>query len=206
MPQRPVRARRRPLPALLVVAFVGLLPVGLASPAQAEGPGYGGGAEALTVSWQDQGSGDAPKEQPKALGGVGGGRGVVTVGGRAPDATVTGSGLTLVVDGVGYRGRSEVEVRVGSAAPFTARVDQTGTLDVGVPATSAESTTTGTSVVATGRSPSGTSMTLVGAIPPRPAGVGPVDLVPWVSAALALGAAGVWLVGRLRPASASEIA
>ena len=54
-----------------------------------------------------------------------------------------------------------------------------------------------TSVVALGRSPSGTSKTLVGSVPPRPNGTGPVDLVPWVELAALVALSGGWLVRRV---------
>ena len=172
--------------ALLITGLGALL----APAARAEGPGYGGGADTLTVSWQPAGTAKAAGTAPGT-----GGRGA---GVAAADLTAEASGLELTVDGVGFRGRSAVEVRVGSAEPLATRADATGTLNVGVPARTADVAGTGTSVVATGRSPSGTSMTLVGAIPPKPTGTGPVDLVPWLAAAVVVGMAGSWLVGRGR--------
>lgn len=193
---------RRIVQVALPVAAVGVVLVAVPA-ANAEGPGYGGGADKLNVSWEAGAadSGSAAGSSTPALPSTGGGaaKGAANGAAAAGVPTRTDEGLALVVDGVGFRGLSEVSVRVGSDEPFTTRVDDSGTLDVGVPLSQSETAKSGTSVVATGRSPSGTSMTLVGSIPPRPAGVGPVDLVPWVAAAVAIGLAGSWLVSRLSP-------
>ena len=126
------------------------------------------------------------------------GRGSAAV---APAAVVTQSGAGLRVGGVGFRGLSVVSVRVGSRPAFLARVDRTGTLVVTAPAAAADAITAGTSVVALGRAPSGTSKTLVGSVPPRPSGTGPVDLVPWVITAVIVGLLGSWLVRRVGSSS-----
>ena len=52
-------------------------------------------------------------------------------------------------------------------------------------------------VVATGRAPSGTSKTLIGSIPARAAGTGPVDLVPWLVLGIGVVALATWLLPRL---------
>ena len=126
------------------------------------------------------------------------GRGSAAV---APAAVVTQNGAGLRVGGVGFRGLSVVSVRVGSRPAFLARVDSTGTLVVTAPAAAADAITAGTSVVALGRAPSGTSKTLVGSVPPRPSGTGPVDLVPWVVTAALVGLVGSWLLRRIGSAS-----
>jgi hypothetical protein len=127
-----------------------------------------------------------------------GGRGAGVV---VPRGTVTAQGSDLHVGGVGFRGLSVVSVRVGSRPAFLARVDSTGTLSVLAPPSAADAISAGTSVVALGRAPSGTSKTLVGSVPPRPNGTGPVDLVPWVALAALIGLVGSWLVRRLGSAS-----
>jgi hypothetical protein len=114
---------------------------------------------------------------------------------------VTAQGSDLHVGGVGFRGLSVVSVRVGSRPAFLARADSTGTLSVLAPPSAADAISAGTSVVALGRAPSGTSKTLVGSVPPRPNGTGPVDLVPWVALAALIGLVGSWLVRRLGSAS-----
>ena len=123
-----------------------------------------------------------------------GGRGTGVV---VPRAAVTPQGSGLHVGGVGFRGLSTVTVRVGSQPVFLARVDSTGTLSVTAPPSAGDAISAGTSVVALGRSPSGTSKTLVGSVPPRPNGTGPVDLVPWIALAALVGLIGSWLVRRL---------
>jgi hypothetical protein len=114
---------------------------------------------------------------------------------------VTAQAGGLHVGGVGFRGLSVVSVRVGSRPTFLARVDATGTLSVTAPASAADAISAGTSVVALGRSPSGTSKTLVGSVPPRPTGTGPVDLVPWVAVAVLVMLVGSWLLRRLGSAA-----
>jgi hypothetical protein len=108
------------------------------------------------------------------------------------------SAVHLQVSGVGFRGLSVVDVRVGSSPAFTIRTDDTGTLAVSIAPVAADSVAVGTSVVALGRAPSGTSKTLIGSVPPRPTGTGPVDAVPWITVAVLVGLAGAWVIGRLR--------
>jgi len=232
------------LPLLTAAVAVVAIPA-----AHAEGPGYGGAADKLSVSWSgsatptpatttaptpattaaptasstsaapvpDASSSSVSSDpQPAAAtasdsaatsttpppatpGDVAvpagsGGRGTGVVVPKAA-ATVQGSGLH--VGGVGFRGLSTVTVRVGSQPVFLARVDATGTLSVSAPPSAADAISAGTSVVALGRSPSGTSKTLVGSVPPRPNGTGPVDLVPWVALAVLVALVGRWLVRRV---------
>ena len=99
---------------------------------------------------------------------------------RPPGLTFTAPGTpTLVISGLGFRSGSPVVVQVGDSGNANSRSDEVGELRVSVEA-STEANAPGTSVLATGRAPSGTTRVLVGAIPPRPRGVGPMDVVPWL--------------------------
>jgi hypothetical protein len=175
-----------------LVAAVGALAVLLApGVAAAEGAGYGGNADALTVRWQDQS------------------------GNRTAD------GASLAVYAVGFRAGSAVAVRVGSAAERTVTTDASGAVRIllvssvaaaHAPAAAPEGTvvlpldtssvdrlSAGTSVQAVGRTPSNSTRALVGAVPPPPAGNGPQDLVLWAFVAAALLALGgfAWRAGPL---------
>ena len=153
----------------------------------AEGPGYGGTADQLAVSW---------KEAER----------IVAMGAPGTSLDLEESGLALDVFGLGFRNRSEVVVTVGTNDPVTTRVDPTGTLDLTVGLEQLDAgPQPGTSVVVLGRAPSGTSRTLVGAVPPVPSGTGPADLIPWV-VALALTGAGVTALRRRRVPPAAPVA
>jgi lysozyme family protein len=101
------------------------------------------------------------------------------------------------VYGVGFRGKSEVNLRVGDAKAVNVRVDPNGTLTMDVPHAESADAVPGTSVLALGRGPSGATRTLIGAVPPLPSGLGPAQFVPWIVAVAAALAAGVWAVRRV---------
>lgn len=173
-----------PSPALACAAAVltAAASAALGAPAAhaAEGPGYGGNAGALSVTWTQS------DEVLRAMG-------------PAEQIQVEADGLSLDVFGLGFRGRSEVTVRVGTNPAVASRVDPTGTLDLSVGVQRlTEGPQPGTSVIVIGRAPSGTSRTLVGAVPPLPSGLGPADVVPWL--ALGMLAAAVAVRARRRPA------
>ena len=214
-PRRTRRTRRAAMISI-PIASLGLVLVILPS-ASAEGPGYGGAADRLSVSWTTTSSAVTAEPPPASTysndssdptGSQAGAR-VTFHGSRGSSARVAGgsssvssagpnaSGVSLSVGGVGFRGRSAVRIRVGSGAAFTARADTTGTLRVQVPVASDTEVHAGMSVVALGHAPSGTAMTLVGSIPPRPLGKGPVDLVPWFAVTLLVVPAATWLIGRV---------
>ncbi len=152
MPVNPILRRTSPVLALAAGAAL-LLPL---AQAHADGPGYGGNADKLSVQWSTAGS--------------------VSAAG----VTFTAPGTpTLVISGLGFRSGSPVVVQVGDHGSANSRSDEVGELRVSVEA-STEANAPGTSVLATGRAPSGTTRVLVGAIPPRPRGVGPMDVVPWL--------------------------
>jgi hypothetical protein len=161
-------APRRPTRALGGAAILGaLLAVGLpGTPARAaEGPGYGGTADSLTVQWR-----------------------------------TSGRARSLAVYAVGFRGGSPVLLRVGAAAERTVRADPTGAVRVlvvgagGPPVAppvgmvlmsldqAATGLSAGVSVQALGQTRGLSTRSLVGAVPPRPTGHGPQDLVPWLAA------------------------
>jgi len=172
MPNSSIR-RRVSSVLLATVGAALLLPVAQAS---ADGPGYGGSADRLSVQWSTAGA--------------------VSASGT----TFTPPGApTLVISGLGFRSGSPVVVQVGDRGTASSRSDEVGQLNVAVGA-STESDAPGTSVLATGRAPSGTTRVLVGAIPPRPGGIGPMDVVPWlVGGVLLAWAATAMLRRRRRP-------
>jgi len=163
----PLTARRLgAASAALLAGSVLWAPAALAQ----EGPGYGGTADELAVTWTE------PDR-------------VLAMGGPAASIELEASNLALDVFGLGFRSRSEVLVTVGTNNPVTTRVDPTGTLDLSVGLERLDAgPQPGTSVVVLGRAPAGTSRTLVGAVPPVPSGTGPADLIPWVVGVAAAGA------------------
>lgn len=136
---------------------------------KSEGPGYGGGADRLDVKWKD--AVDQKKDKVKKN--------------------------SVAINGVGFRAGSKVVLRVGSGEEISAICDPFGALKFDVPGQELK-LTSGTSVLVSGSTPSGTQLTLVGAIPPEPAGSGAQDLVPWVVAGGALLAVSGGFVGRRR--------
>ncbi len=153
-----VRAARAAL--AVVVALLGLAL--FAQPALADGPGYGGTADKLAVSWAS-----GPTTQ-------------------AAGSTAAAPQRVLHISGVGFRNLSQVSLRVSANSNIATRVDAAGTLSAAVSLPANSPDITGTSVVASGRAPSGTSLTLVGSVPPVPSGMSPAQVVPWVAAIVGL--------------------
>lgn len=156
----------RPLSRRAAVSVAGAAAcVGILWPAvaQADGPGYGGSADRLSVSWAAGSGGSA------ALPGGGGG---------------SGADL-LVVTGLGFRGLSAVSLQVGNRGAAVHRSSDVGSVRIEVPSSEVP-TAPGTSVIAIGRAPSGTTRTLVGAVPPRSHGPSPTDVVVVLGGALGL--------------------
>lgn len=146
-----------------------------------EGPGYGGTADELAVVWQ-------PVEQVNLAAGP-----TMAVAADSELIRTEQQSAQLVVRGVGFRGRSEIALRVGAEGTEVLRVDESGSLEAEVATSTGDVAEPGTSVIAIGRAPSGAARTLVGAVPPLPSGLGPADLVPWVAAAAAaVGAIVTW--------------
>lgn len=163
--------------ALTTILLVTAAPIAHA----ADGPGYGGTADELAVVWQ-------PVEQVNLAAGPS-----LAVAADSELIRTDQQSAQLVVRGVGFRGRSEIELRVGAGGTEVLRVDESGTLEAEVGTSTGDVAEPGTSVIAIGRAPSGAARTLVGAVPPLPSGLGPADLVPWVAATAAgLGAIVMW--------------
>ncbi len=76
-------------------------------------------------------------------------------------------------------------MQVGDHGRSTTRTDAAGGVRIDVEAGANAATAPGTSVLATGRGPSGTNRVLIGAVPPRPSGRSPTDTV--LPGALAIG-------------------
>lgn len=189
----------------LRAAAVGLLLAStsvLGGVAHAEGPGYGGTADQLSVTWVET--------QPLAMAAeyMGDPPGVPPPGSSGGDPNVIDSsaaGPALDVSGVGFRSQSNVSVRVGGGPTEERRTDVSGSLRMKVPADISSQLQPGASVLAIGPSPSGTRRTLVGSIPPRPSGVGPADILPWLGL-LVFSGAGVFVIVKRRKASAQSTA
>ena len=225
--------------AVCAVLTVGPLPL-----AFAEGPGYGGTAGQLAVSWESTsattslpspdappspapapGSSTAPvapaapeppiapeapllpADAPVAMSFGGGVRGIsmavalpAEVPARLPaglptarDPQLDTKGLDLVVRGLGFRGKSAVEVRVGSGEPVVTRADTAGALAVALDPKELTGAKPGVSVMAVGRNQSGTEVTLFGSIPPVADGSGPMTLVPWAVGSIAVAGLVLWM-------------
>ena len=218
-------------PRTLRTVAVGIAAVGLSvGPlpwAAAEGPGYGGDAGQLAVSWEeapvaatvpaevppdqpaDQPAeapapeapapeappAEAPADQPLAAASVGGaGRGV-SAGVRVPaaDPQLQNDALALMVRGLGFRSKSEIEVRIGSDLPVVTRADGAGALAVSLDPAKLGGAQPGVSVMAVGRNQSGTQVTLFGSIPPVADGSGPMSIVPWAAASITVAGLALWM-------------
>lgn len=156
---------------LATVAFGALF---APAPARADGPGYGGDADSLTVRWQP------------ASGAAGEGLAVYAVGFRG------GSAVKLRVGAAGEQAvkadpSGALRILVVKAAGITARASELPVLEAAAGRLSA-----GTSVLAVGETPAGDRRTLVGAVPPPAAGAGPADVVPWAGSLAVVGGAVLW--------------
>lgn len=151
-----------------------------ASAARADGPGYGGNAGDLTVKWTE--TSEAISAAPPDVPGQ---------GETGPDPNKIGlqdANQALTILGMGFRASTAVRIQVGDIANVERKSDQTGTLALDVPAAEVGPNAPGASVLATGLSPSGTTRTLVGSVPPKPSGVGPQNIIPWIAGVFAVGA------------------
>jgi hypothetical protein len=174
---------RRSAPLLLTVAVLGA--VVSEGAALADGPGYGGTADALTVQWQPPADARTEGLAVYAVGFRGGSIVRLRVGSAETAAVTTdlsGAIRVLIVD----------ESAVGSA-PATADATVLPVADVSGGRFSA-----GMTVSAVGETPAGVIRNLVGAIPPPEAGTGVQDVWRW-GVAMALLAGGVGWVRRRRP-------
>lgn len=175
----------------LLSALVALFIVSTVTPVfAAEGPGYGGDAGGLNVTWK------TPKNQAAGPPSVPGDSNE-----NAPaDPTKVGfvpDGAQLQVAGIGFRGLSAVNIQFGNQEPQPVRADTTGSVSANFLATSAESP--GTTVVAVGRGPSGAIRTLVGSVPPLPHGPNPMGIIPWLLIIPLIGLAILGTAGRRAP-------
>lgn len=146
--------------------------------ALAEGPGYGGTADALTVQWQPP------------TGATGDGLAVYAVGfkGSSPVNLRVGSEPERPVF-TDASGALRVLVLTSAVTPTPASTPDTTVLSA---ASAVSRLSTGASVLAVGETPTGVLRTLVGSVPPPDAGRGLQDVAPWVGAAAAVGALVVW--------------
>jgi hypothetical protein len=146
--------------------------------ALADGPGYGGTADALTVQW-DAESGTTDGLAIYAVGFRGGSPVQLRVG--------AGEDRSIAAD---QSGALRVLV-LNATAPTPATENETTVLRVGRSGT--DGLSAGTSVLALGQTPSGDVRRLVGSAPPTEAGHGVQDLAPWAIAVAALAGAVLWL-------------
>ena len=135
-----------------------------------------------------------PADQPQAMSFGGGVRGVVAgvVLPVARDPQLHPDGMDLVVRGLGFRGKSKIQVRIGSDQPVVTRADSAGALAVALDPDQLTGAKPGVSVMAVGRNQSGTEVTLFGSIPPVANGSGPMTLVPWAVASIAIAGLALW--------------
>ncbi|BFU44715.1 hypothetical protein [Krasilnikovia sp. MM14-A1004] len=176
---------RRSAPLLMAAGtLVAVLTPGVAL---ADGPGYGGTADALTVQWQGAQSRD--------------GLAVYAVGFRAGSSVAVrvGSSPDRKVATDAFGGLRVLMVAAGATAPAE---PATGTAVVAVDTPSGGKLSSGTVVQAIGQTPAGSVRTLVGAVPPPAAAGGAHTLIPWAGFAAVLVGIGV-LMRRLRPARAA---
>jgi hypothetical protein len=172
----------------------------------ADGPGYGGDAGQLAVSWEAAApvvttpelplpAPSTPQLEPQAgsMGGSVHGISAAFVLPPAADPRLNPDALALVVRGLGFRGKSAVEVRIGSDLPITTRADGAGALSVTLNRDAVGAAKPGVSVMAVGRNQSGTQVTLFGSIPPLAGGSGPMTLVPWAVGSIAVAGLAVWV-------------
>jgi hypothetical protein len=172
----------RPGSVLLAAVAIGALLT--PAPAHADGPGYGGDADSLTVRWQPQSGATGEGLAVYAVGFRGGSSVNLRVGAatdRAVKADASGALRILVVQ---------------AAAGIAAKTSELPVLEAAAGRLSA-----GTSVLAVGETPAGDRRTLVGAVPPPAAGTGPADVVPWAGSLALAGGAVLWF-RRRSPGSA----
>ena len=147
--------------------------------ALADGPGYGGTADTLTVQWQ------AEKASTDGLA-------VYAVGfrGGSPVQLRVGADAeqTIAAD---QSGALRVLV-VNTTAATTTRAEAEDVTVLKVDQTDTTRFAAGTSVFALGETPAGDVRRLIGSVPPPAAGRGIQDLAPWAGALALLTATAVW--------------
>jgi hypothetical protein len=180
----------------LFYAVVAMLLILAATPVHAaEGPGYGGDAGGLNVTWKTtENKAAAPPPVP--------GDSNENAPADPNKVVFVPEGARLQVDGIGFRGLSEVEIQFGAQKAQPVRADTTGSVSADFLATTSDAP--GTTVVAIGRGPSGAIRTLVGSVPPLPHGPNPMGIVPWLLIVPIVGLAILGTAGRRRPAEVNE--
>lgn len=120
------------------------------------GAGYGGTTDVLAVEWETGRTNAVP----------------ISVSSFHPSLEAPKKYTVLAVSGYGFRARSRVTVAVGSQPAQTGRADQSGQFSYTfvLPADSTPESLPGQTVVASGVNPAGTAKTVIGAVPPLPAG------------------------------------
>jgi hypothetical protein len=112
-------------------------------------------------------------------------------------------GDQLQIEGAGYRPKAIADIRLGSDPIQQVRADPMGLVRVRVPRRLVIAGQPGASVIVIGRSKFGMSRALISAVPPRAAGRGPVDALPWAVAVLLLAGIALWVSRRSRRGSAA---
>ncbi|BCJ49566.1 hypothetical protein Asp14428_10410 [Actinoplanes sp. NBRC 14428] len=148
--------------------------------ALADGPGYGGTADSLTVQWRLPAGTTAEGLAVYAVGFKSGSPVKLRVGAAAERPVVADAAGAL-----------RVIVVSAAAAATPAATPDTTVLPVTDPG-AAGRLSPGTSVLAVGQTPAGALRTLVGSVPPPEAGRGLPDVAPWAGAAAVLAAAAIW--------------
>jgi hypothetical protein len=106
-----------------------------------------------------------------------------------------GKNRTIVIHGVGFGAGSVILVRLGSGDERSVVADPNGVLRLVVDAAVFAS---GVSILAAGRSPSGTALTLVGSVPREPDEGGLTDVLEWLVVGVAALAGVGGVAGRRR--------
>ncbi|SLM01505.1 MULTISPECIES: hypothetical protein [unclassified Actinoplanes] len=180
-PARLTAARSAGLLLAGAVLGAGLTPV----PALADGPGYGGTANALTVAW------NAGSEQR--------GVAVYAVGFRS------GSPVQVRVGGEAERSVTADPSGAIDMVLTAATTTATAATVASAAVTTATAAAAGTIVLVSGHTPAGELRTLVGAVPPEAAGIGVAQLVPWAATLVGLGGAALWLRRRYATVAAGQL-
>ncbi|MEI6624628.1 MAG: hypothetical protein WCP28_22295, partial [Actinomycetes bacterium] len=112
--------------------------------------------------------------------------------------------FSLAISGVGFESGANVEVRVGTSIKQSTQASVVGALDLQIPGVQLTSSEPGQTIVASGLGPSGAPIVLTGSIPPVPKAGGPMVIVTWVVAGIAVLTGGWWLWRRFAAGGQSE--
>jgi hypothetical protein len=108
----------------------------------------------------------------------------------------TDNDTRLEITGIGFRGKSPADIRVGDEPWATLHADENGTVRTEAPVTTAAAGKSGASVIITGRAPSGSLRTLIAAVPPKASARGLIELVPWYAGIVLTGVLVAAAIGR----------